>query len=175
MCVFIIFTVTLSCYPAVNSAIQSAAFNVHNPSKWASKFHNHSNTTPIFINVKMSYTIHSCVFHASLLFSHLQRVWFDWQDCRRTLADRMLHNPADYVIIDPRFPPHQPEQGSPIMLLLSLLRILIVPIFLLCNVQPRPNHIPVIFLEDWMPILAMAIFAFSNGYLGTLCMMYGPR
>lgn len=60
------------------------------------------------------------------------------------------------------------------MLLLCLMRVLIVPIFLFCNVQPRHN-LPVIFHQDWIPIVSMAVFAISNGYLGTLCMMYGPQ
>ena len=60
------------------------------------------------------------------------------------------------------------------MLALSFSRIAFIPLFLLCNVQPR-HHIPVVFDSDVAPMLIMVVFAFTNGYFGTLCMIYGPR
>ncbi|ELT88134.1 hypothetical protein CAPTEDRAFT_221180 [Capitella teleta] len=130
-CVFFSFTLTLSCYPAINSAIQAQYSDVKHPSVWAGMY---------FMPV-------SCF----LAFNT-----FD-------LLGRTLAGPLQF-----------PRQGSPIMLLLCLMRVLIVPIFLFCNVQPRHN-LPVIFHQDWIPIVSMAVFAISNGYLGTLCMMYGPQ
>lgn len=56
----------------------------------------------------------------------------------------------------------------------AIVRVVFVPLFLLCNVQPR-SHLPVVFTNDIAPIIFMWLFAMSNGYLGTLCMMYGPR
>ena len=58
--------------------------------------------------------------------------------------------------------------------ILALARIAFIPLFLLCNVQPR-GHLPVVFNDDVVPIVLVWLFALSNGYLGTLCMMYGPR
>ena len=60
------------------------------------------------------------------------------------------------------------------MLALSFARIAFIPLFLLCNIQPR-EHIPVVFDSDIAPMVIMVVFAFTNGYFGTLCMIYGPR
>ena len=69
----------------------------------------------------------------------------------------------------------QPKEENPnVMLALSFSRIAFIPLFLLCNVQPR-HHIPVLFDSDIAPMLIMVVFAFTNGYFGTLCMIYGPR
>ena len=37
------------------------------------------------------------------------------------------------------------------------------------------NSAPVVFNSDIYPIVFMTLMAVSNGYLGTLGMMYGPR
>ncbi|KAJ8948582.1 hypothetical protein NQ318_007586 [Aromia moschata] len=45
------------------------------------------------------------------------------------------------------------------------LRILVfVPLFFLCNAQPR-NHLPVLIPHDWQYIVILGIFSLSNGYL----------
>jgi solute carrier family 29 (equilibrative nucleoside transporter), member 1/2/3 len=62
----------------------------------------------------------------------------------------------------------------PLLVIGGLLRVGLIPIFMFCNVQPR-SHLPVVFNHDAVPIVAMFVFALSNGYFGTLCMMYGPR
>ncbi|XP_014267012.1 equilibrative nucleoside transporter 1 isoform X1 [Maylandia zebra] len=53
-------------------------------------------------------------------------------------------------------------------------RLVFIPLFMLCNVHPRA-HLPVVFYHDCFFILFMILFAFSNGYLASLCMCYGPR
>ena len=60
------------------------------------------------------------------------------------------------------------------MLALSFCRVAFIPLFLLCNVQPR-HYLPLVFDSDVAPMVIMVAFAFTNGYFGTLCMMYGPR
>lgn len=54
------------------------------------------------------------------------------------------------------------------------LRVIFIPLFMLCNVQPR-SHLPVWFAHDVWYILFMILFAFSNGYLASLCMCFGPK
>ncbi|XP_033956552.1 equilibrative nucleoside transporter 1-like [Pseudochaenichthys georgianus] len=54
------------------------------------------------------------------------------------------------------------------------LRIVFIPLFMLCNVQPR-NLLPVLFAHDAWYIIFMIFFAFSNGYLASLCMCFGPK
>ena len=53
-------------------------------------------------------------------------------------------------------------------------RVVFVPLFMLCNVQPR-HYLPVWFGRDSWYILFMILFAFSNGYLISLCICFGPK
>ena len=66
----------------------------------------------------------------------------------------------------------QPRSGSKLLPVLCFLRIIFLPLFFFCNAQPR--SVPVFFEEDAYFITFMALFGISNGYLGSLCMMYGP-
>ncbi|TNM85609.1 hypothetical protein fugu_007880, partial [Takifugu bimaculatus] len=52
--------------------------------------------------------------------------------------------------------------------------VIFIPLFMLCNVQPH-LHLPVLFYHDAFFILFMTLFAFSNGYLASLCMCFGPK
>ncbi|XP_008418880.1 equilibrative nucleoside transporter 1-like [Poecilia reticulata] len=67
-----------------------------------------------------------------------------------------------------------PGKDSPVLPAAILARVVFVPLFMLCNVQPR-LHLPVFFHHDGFFIAFMLIFAFSNGYLASLCMCYGPK
>uniref|UniRef100_A0AAY4B0H9 Solute carrier family 29 member 1b n=1 Tax=Denticeps clupeoides TaxID=299321 RepID=A0AAY4B0H9_9TELE len=67
-----------------------------------------------------------------------------------------------------------PGQDSKLLPALVLIRVAFVPFFMMCNVQPR-HSMPVIFHHDACFILLMIVFAFSNGYLTSLCMCYGPK
>uniref|UniRef100_A0A3Q2YIG1 Solute carrier family 29 member 1a n=1 Tax=Hippocampus comes TaxID=109280 RepID=A0A3Q2YIG1_HIPCM len=53
-------------------------------------------------------------------------------------------------------------------------RLVFVPLFMLCNVQPR-HYLPVLFSHDAWYVVFMIVFAFSNGYLASLCMCFGPK
>lgn len=68
----------------------------------------------------------------------------------------------------------QPGKDSYWLPSLVLARLAFVPLLLLCNVQPRRN-LPVVFDHDSWFIIFMAGFAFSNGYLASLCMCFGPK
>ncbi|KAG5855756.1 hypothetical protein ANANG_G00052520 [Anguilla anguilla] len=67
-----------------------------------------------------------------------------------------------------------PSMDSMLLPLLLAVRLVFIPLFMLCNVQPR-SHLPVVFQHDAWFIVFMIIFAFSNGYLASLCMCYGPK
>ncbi|CAB1444278.1 unnamed protein product [Pleuronectes platessa] len=54
------------------------------------------------------------------------------------------------------------------------LRVVFIPLFMLCNVQPR-YYLPVWFSHDAWYIIFMIFFSFSNGYLASLCMCFGPK
>uniref|UniRef100_A0AAY5KSG2 Solute carrier family 29 member 1a n=1 Tax=Esox lucius TaxID=8010 RepID=A0AAY5KSG2_ESOLU len=68
----------------------------------------------------------------------------------------------------------KPGKDSKLVPILLVARVIFVPLFMLCNVQPRLN-LPVFFKHDAWFIVFMIFFAFSNGYLASLCMCFGPK
>jgi hypothetical protein len=54
----------------------------------------------------------------------------------------------------------------------STCRLIFFPLFLLCNI--KDSQLPVVFSYDFFPIVFMILFAISNGYVSTTCMMIGP-
>ncbi|XP_041790070.1 equilibrative nucleoside transporter 1-like [Chelmon rostratus] len=67
-----------------------------------------------------------------------------------------------------------PQKDSLLLPVSIVCRLVFVPLFMLCNVQPR-LHLPVFFHHDGWFIFFMIVFAFSNGYLASLCMCFGPK
>ncbi|XP_020512521.2 equilibrative nucleoside transporter 1 isoform X2 [Labrus bergylta] len=67
-----------------------------------------------------------------------------------------------------------PQKDSMLLPASIVCRLVFVPLFMLCNVHPRFN-LPVFFHHDAWFIVFMVLFAFSNGYLASLCMCYGPK
>ncbi|XP_058496323.1 equilibrative nucleoside transporter 1-like isoform X2 [Solea solea] len=67
-----------------------------------------------------------------------------------------------------------PSKDSVLLPVGIVCRLVFVPLFMLCNVQPRV-HLPVFFHHDVFFIVFMLVFAFTNGYLSSLCMCYGPK
>ncbi|XP_078503436.1 equilibrative nucleoside transporter 1 isoform X2 [Lissotriton helveticus] len=67
-----------------------------------------------------------------------------------------------------------PGQDSKLLPVMIVLRVVFIPLFMLCNVHPR-YYMPVFFEHDAWYIVFMIIFAFSNGYLASLCMCFGPK
>ncbi|KAK3533731.1 hypothetical protein QTP70_024312 [Hemibagrus guttatus] len=66
-----------------------------------------------------------------------------------------------------------PWKDSKLLLLLVLVRLIFVPLFMLCNVQPRSSF--VVFSSDIWFIVFIILFAFSSGYLTSLCMCLYPK
>lgn len=71
--------------------------------------------------------------------------------------------------------PGQSVSGQNVTLLLSLVRVVFVPLFMLCNAAPTVRLLPVLFSTDADFYALMVIFSISNGYLGNLAMMLGPQ
>ncbi|XP_071328363.1 equilibrative nucleoside transporter 1-like isoform X2 [Trachinotus anak] len=67
-----------------------------------------------------------------------------------------------------------PQKDSVLLPISIVCRLVFIPLFMLCNVQPR-LHLPILFHHDGFFIIFMIVFAFSNGYLASLCMCYGPK
>lgn len=68
----------------------------------------------------------------------------------------------------------QPNDKPHVVAILSILRIAFLPALLLCNTNPRHN-LPVMIHSDYIFILLMCFFAFTNGYLANIAMIWAPK
>lgn len=68
-----------------------------------------------------------------------------------------------------------PGPTSRVLPLLVLCRSIMVPLLMLCNYQPRVHLRTVLFTHDVYPVVFNCLLGLSNGYLGTLPMIYGPK
>ncbi|KAL3972212.1 long-chain acyl-CoA synthetase [Sarotherodon galilaeus] len=68
-----------------------------------------------------------------------------------------------------------PGPTSKVLPVLVLCRSVMVPLLMLCNYQPRDHLRTVVFNHDVYPVLFNCLLGLSNGYLGTLPMIYGPK
>uniref|UniRef100_A0A6D2VV20 Solute carrier family 29 member 2 n=1 Tax=Takifugu rubripes TaxID=31033 RepID=A0A6D2VV20_TAKRU len=66
-----------------------------------------------------------------------------------------------------------PSRDSTLLPVAVLSRLIFIPLLMLCNVEN--SRLPTIFTHDGAFVAIMAAFAFSNGYLATLCMVYAPQ
>ena len=57
------------------------------------------------------------------------------------------------------------------LLILTLFRLVFIPTSILIQLEHSPSWL---FQSDWFRITNMALFALTNGYNSTLCMIYGP-
>jgi len=71
--------------------------------------------------------------------------------------------------------PGQSLCGQNVTLCLSLARLVFIPCFMLCNAAPSVRNLPIVFHTDADYYALMVMFSLSNGYLGNLCMMMGPK
>ncbi len=61
------------------------------------------------------------------------------------------------------------------LFLLAVLRFVFVPIFMLCNLAPSDRDLPVMFDNDTFFVILLALFAFSDGYVNNMAMMFAPK
>ncbi|XP_013908043.1 PREDICTED: equilibrative nucleoside transporter 3 [Thamnophis sirtalis] len=129
-CVFYVYFISITIFPAVSSSIESV--NKFSGSPWTDKY---------FIP----------------LTSFLLYNFADW--CGR-------QSTAWVQVPGPR------SKWLPTMI---LLRTLFIPVFMLCNFQPRVHIANVVFAHDVYPMVFVVFLGFSNGYLSTLSIIYGPK
>ncbi|GBM82289.1 Equilibrative nucleoside transporter 3 [Araneus ventricosus] len=55
-----------------------------------------------------------------------------------------------------------------------VLRILMIPYFMLCNYKPDKRQIPILIDNDWAYFGMAVAFGFTSGYYSSLAMMYAP-
>ncbi|XP_034040103.1 equilibrative nucleoside transporter 3 [Thalassophryne amazonica] len=68
-----------------------------------------------------------------------------------------------------------PGPTSRVLPILVLCRTTLVPLFMFCNYQPRNHLQTVLFNDDVYPMVFNCLLGLSNGYLGSLPMIYGPK
>lgn len=71
--------------------------------------------------------------------------------------------------------PGRTRAGKSIILVASLCRVVFVPLFMYCNAAPTQRSRPVLFGSDADFVTFMVLFSVSNGYLGNICMLHGPK
>ncbi|XP_046712867.1 equilibrative nucleoside transporter 1-like isoform X3 [Silurus meridionalis] len=84
---------------------------------------------------------------------------------RMSMSEEVHQNPSLLSIFS------KPGKDSKILPALLFARLIFVALFMLCNVQPR-HSIPVYFSHDAWFTIFIVLFAFSNGYLASLCMCF---
>ena len=64
-----------------------------------------------------------------------------------------------------------------IILAVSIIRVALIPLFLLCNVQShgKERALPVVFSNDAYPVVFNTVLGITNGYFGSLAMIFGPQ
>jgi len=90
----------------------------------------------------------------------------------------LLFNCGDYlgrIVASHLKLPNSSTLGQNATLLISLIRIGFIPLLMFCNAAPGIRRLPVYFDNDAYYYVIMIIFSISNGYVGNLCMMNGPK
>lgn len=134
---------------------------------------------PYLLSVGLTYVVTLALYPAvAVLVRSVERGHGNaWNDVYFTpVACFLLLNVGDYV---GRFTAGLiplPSCCSPKVwtFVLSVLRMALVPLMMVCNAQPR-SHLPVLIDTDGGFIGLMALLALSNGYLSTLCFAMAPR
>ncbi|TWW78315.1 equilibrative nucleoside transporter 1-like isoform X1 [Takifugu flavidus] len=97
-----------------------------------------------------------------------------WETYFIPVACFLLFNMMDWVGRSLTAVCMRPGKDSIWLPVLVAARLVFIPLFMLCNVQPR-YYLPVFFSHDAWYIIFMIFFSFSNGYLASLCMCFGPK
>ncbi|XP_029962340.1 equilibrative nucleoside transporter 3 [Salarias fasciatus] len=87
----------------------------------------------------------------------------------------LLYNVADFCGRQATAWLQIPGPTSRVLPALVLCRSAIVPLLMFCNFQPRDHLHTVLFAHDVYPVVFNCLLGLSNGYLGTLPMIYGPK
>ncbi|KAM9364684.1 equilibrative nucleoside transporter 3 [Pholidichthys leucotaenia] len=91
------------------------------------------------------------------------------------LTSFLLYNSADFCGRLVTLWLQVPGPTSRVLPALVLCRTVMVPLFMFCNYQPRDHLHTVLFNHDVYPVVFNCLLGLSNGYLGTLPMIYGPK
>lgn len=99
--------------------------------------------------------------------------WLNVLDVYFVPVTYLIYGTGDYIGRLVAGMVQRPRKGCA-LLILNGLRIVFIPLLMLCNAQPRHN-LPVVFDKDYYFILILVLFSLSNGYLANLSMICAPR
>ena len=71
--------------------------------------------------------------------------------------------------------PGPSKVGQMVLLLAAILRLAFIPLFMFCYVSVDNRNTEIVFYSDWLYLIFMIVFGFSNGYIGNLACMFGPK
>lgn len=91
------------------------------------------------------------------------------------LTSFLLYNVADFCGRQATAWLQVPGPTSRILPALVLCRSIMIPLLMFCNYQPRDHLHTVLFTHDVYPVVFNCLLGLTNGYLGTLPMIYGPK
>ncbi|XP_034407556.1 equilibrative nucleoside transporter 3 [Cyclopterus lumpus] len=91
------------------------------------------------------------------------------------LTSFLMYNTADFCGRQATAWLQVPGPTSRVLPVLVLCRSVMVPLLMLCNYQPRDRLHTVLFAHDIYPVIFNCLLGLTNGYLGTLPMIYGPK
>ncbi|XP_031727854.1 equilibrative nucleoside transporter 3 [Anarrhichthys ocellatus] len=91
------------------------------------------------------------------------------------LTSFLLYNVADFCGRQATAWLQVPGPTSRVLPVLVLCRSVMVPLLMFCNYQPRDHLHTVLFTNDMYPVVFNCLLGLTNGYLGTLPMIYGPK
>lgn len=91
------------------------------------------------------------------------------------LTSFLMYNVADFCGRQATAWLQVPGPTSRVLPALVLCRSILVPLLMFCNYQPRVHLHTVLFTHDLYPVILNCLLGLSNGYLGTLPMIYGPK
>ncbi|XP_040034369.2 equilibrative nucleoside transporter 3 [Gasterosteus aculeatus] len=91
------------------------------------------------------------------------------------LTSFLVYNVADFCGRQATFWLQVPGPTSRVLPALVLCRSVMVPLLMFCNYQPRDHLRAVLFARDVYPVVFNCVLGLTNGYLGTLPMIYGPK
>ncbi|XP_064220791.1 equilibrative nucleoside transporter 2 isoform X5 [Aotus nancymaae] len=176
LCLVLVFTVTLSVFPAITAMVTSST----SPGKWT-------------LSLPGQFFNPICCFLLFNIMDCLGRSltsYFLWApivpatqeaDARGLLEPRSggcserRSGPLHFSLSDRvETPSRKQDEDSRLLPLLVCLRFLFVPLFMLCHV-PQRSRLPILFPQDAYFITFMLLFAISNGYLVSLTMCLAPR
>ncbi|XP_067128720.1 equilibrative nucleoside transporter 3 [Centruroides vittatus] len=80
-----------------------------------------------------------------------------------------------FAMLGSIFPTWITRPGPRFLWIPVVLRVVLIPYFMLCNYKPEKRKFPVFINNDWAYISMAVVLGLSSGYFSSLSMMYAPR